>query len=403
MLQRLLIIGAGFAGMHAALAAARLRDANGVSSKDLEIALVAPEPALVIRPRLYEPEPETLTAPLDDLLRAIDVQYVQGRVESIDTASGSVGIANAEGQPFALAYDRLILAAGSRLLRPPVPGLAQYGFSVDQLDDAVALDRHLKALAGRTDSPTRNTVIVAGGGFTGVEVATEMPARLRAVLGQDTPIRVVIVDRGDAIAPDMGPGPRPIIETAMHELGVEMRLGTGVEALDESGVTLASGERIESATVIWAAGMRASPLTEQIQADRDRFGRLVVDRDLRVPGLPSVFAAGDVAQAATDDLGHVSLMSCQHANRLGAAAGYNAAADLLGAPTAPYRQKNYVTCLDLGAAGAVFTRGWDRAVEMTGDTAKATKIEINTKWIYPPAAEREAAFATSEWARLVDY
>ncbi|HEY9568144.1 MAG TPA: NAD(P)/FAD-dependent oxidoreductase, partial [Thalassobaculum sp.] len=112
---------------------------------------------------------------------------------------------------------------------------------------------------------------------------------------------------------------------------------------------------------------------------------------------------GDTARAATDDLGHTSLMSCQHANRLGAVAGHNAAADLLGMPAAPYQQKNYVTCLDLGAAGAVFTRGWDKTVEMTGDKAKATKVEINTKWIYPPAADQEAAFATSEWARLVDY
>src|SRR3546814_658639 len=184
MLQRLVIIGAGFAGMHAALASARLRDANGVSSKDLEIALVAPEPTLVVRPRLYEPDPETLTAPLGDLLEAIDVRYVQGRVETIDTASGSIGIADAEGRSFAHAYDRLILAAGSRLFRPPVPGLARYGFSVDQLDDAIALDLHLKGLAGRPDSPTRNTVVVAGGGFTGVEVATELPARMRAEIGR---------------------------------------------------------------------------------------------------------------------------------------------------------------------------------------------------------------------------
>lgn len=403
MLQRLVVIGAGFAGMHAALAAARLRDVNGVSGKDLEIALVAPEPRLVVRPRLYEPEPATLTAPLGELLEAIGVVYVQGRVEAIDSSSGSIEIVGPGGRSFSLAFDRLVLAAGSRLFRPPVPGLARHGFSVDQLEDAISLERHLKALAGRPDSPGRNTVVVAGGGFTGIEVATEMPARMRAVLGEHAPIRIVIVDRGDAIAPDMGPGPRPVIEDALRQLGVETRLGAGVEALDETGVVLADGERIDSATVIWAAGMRASPLTGQVAAERDRLDRLVVDRDLRVPGIPSLFAAGDTARAATDDLGNVSLMSCQHANRLGAAAGHNAAADMLGVPTVPYRQKSYVTCLDLGAAGAVFTRGWDRVVEMTGDRAKATKVEINTKWIYPPAAEREAAFSASEWARLVDY
>jgi NADH:ubiquinone reductase (H+-translocating) len=77
-------------------------------------------------------------------------------------------------------------------------------------------------------------------------------------------------------------------------------------------------------------------------------------------------------------------------------------ADLLGVTTEPYRQKNYVTCLDLGPT-AIFTRGWDSQVEITGDKAKAMKREINTKWIYPPRADRAAAFETSEWARQVDY
>src|SRR5437016_11558374 len=75
--MRLVIIGAGFAGMYAALSAARLRDIQGVSPEELEIALVAPEPTLVVRPRLYEPKPETVTAPLQDVLNAIDVVYVQ--------------------------------------------------------------------------------------------------------------------------------------------------------------------------------------------------------------------------------------------------------------------------------------------------------------------------------------
>ena len=88
--MRLVIIGAGFAGMYAALSAARLREIQGVSPDEFEIALVAPEPTLVVRPRLYEPKPETLTAPLLDVLKAIDVVYVQGSVETIDTKSRSV-------------------------------------------------------------------------------------------------------------------------------------------------------------------------------------------------------------------------------------------------------------------------------------------------------------------------
>jgi NADH:ubiquinone reductase (H+-translocating) len=400
--MRLIIIGAGFAGMYAALSAARLRDIRGVSPEDLEIALIAPEPTLVVRPRLYESKPETLTAPLLDVLNAIDVVYVQGSAEAIDTKARVVQVATAKGTRKTLSYDRLVVATGSRLFRPNIPGLAEHGFSVDQLDDAIALDRHLHSLANRPAMNGRDTVVVAGGGFTGIEAATEMPARLRAVLGNDAKPRVIIVDRNSAIAPDMGAGPRPVIENALRKLGVEARLGAGVASLDKSGVTLSDGERIEAETVIWAAGIRAAPLTQQIPAERDNFGRLLVDRDLRVPSVDGVFATGDAARAACDDIGNYALMSCQHATRMGAFAGNNAAAELLGVPTKPYHQKGYVTCLDLGEAGALFTVGWERQVKMVGDVGKKTKQEINTVWIYPPRAERAAALASADPERVTD-
>src|SRR6185295_5065178 len=134
-------------------------------------------------------------------------------------------------------------------------------------DDAIALDHHLNALANRPSSGARDTAVVCGGGFTGIEIATEMPSRLRAILGPKANLRVIIVDRNEAIAPAMGPDPRPLIEKALREAGVETRLGVGVSALTESGVTLSDRQSIESATVIWAAGMRANPLTEQVKAE----------------------------------------------------------------------------------------------------------------------------------------
>jgi NADH dehydrogenase len=229
-----------------------------------------------------------------------------------------------------------------------------------------------------------------------------MPARLREILGKDARTRVIIVDRNSAIAPDMGEGPRPVIEDALRKLGVETRLGAGVASLDESGVTLSSGEHIETETVIWAAGIRAAPLAAQIPAERDNFGRLLVDRDLRVPSVQGVFATGDAARAACDDEGNYALMSCQHATRMGAFAGNNAAAELLGVPTKPYHQKAYVTCLDLGGAGALFTICWERQVKMVGDVAKKAKQEVNTVWIYPPKAERAAALASADPERVTD-
>jgi NADH dehydrogenase len=88
-------------------------------------------------------------------------------------------------------------------------------------------------------------------------------------------------------------------------------------------------------------------------------------------------------------------MSCQHAQSLGRVAGHNAAAELVGLPLHPYSQPKYVTCLDIGPWGALYTEGWDRQVRLTREAGKAQKREINTTWIYPPAADRKAAFAVA--------
>ena len=400
-MKRLLIIGAGFAGMYAATSAARLRHLQGASAAELEIALIAPEPFLVIRPRLYEAHPETMKSPLSELFQATDVRYVQGKVETIDSASGLVSFTGPDGSLETLDYDRLVLAAGSTGFRPNIPGLAEHAFGVEQIDEAIKLDAHIHALAKRPDSKARNTVVVAGGGFTGIETATEMPERLRAILGRDADIRVVIVERSERIAAQTGDNPRPVIAQAIREGGVETILGVGVTAIDEGGVTLSNGERIETATVIWTAGMRASPLTAQIPASRDNLGRLIVDPDLRVPGVRDVFATGDTAKVAADDLGNIAPMTCQFAIRLGAFAGHNATADLLGLPTEAYHQRTYVVCLDLGTSGAIFARGWNPQLEQTGDQAKATKREINTVWIYPPAPDRAKLFAAAP-AQVMD-
>ncbi len=141
--------------------------------------------------------------------------------------------------------------------------------------------------------------------------------------------------------------------------------------------------------------MRAHPLTERIGVPLDGSGRLPVDDYLRVAHTSGVFAAGDVAAARMDDA-HMSVMSCQHSRPMGRYAGYNVIADLLGQPMLPLRIPWYVTVLDLGPAGAVYTEGWDRRVVATGATAKATKRVINRERIYPPrTGDREALLAAA--------
>jgi len=181
----------------------------------------------------------------------------------------------------------------------------------------------------------------------------------------------------------MGDEACQVIEKALKDLGIEARGGISVAAVDASGVRLSSGDSIPAATVVWCAGVHANPLTRSIGGELDRFGRVFVDEFMRVKGVANVFAAGDVASALLDDV-HASVMSCQHGRPMGRFAGHNVICDLLAQPMLPLRIEWYVTVLDLGAWGAVYTEGWDRKVVSTGEAAKRTKQTINCQRIYPP-------------------
>jgi NADH dehydrogenase len=244
----------------------------------------------------------------------------------------------------------------------------------------------LKDLPSQLESEGQYTVLVVGAGLTGIEAATEMPKKLSAVIANGNAgrrFRVILADRNPRVGSDMGDEARQVIEKALKELGIEERGGISVTGIDASGVTLSSGERIPAATVVWCAGLHASPLTRSIPAEHDRFGRLAVDEFMRVKGVANMFAAGDVASALLDDV-HASVMSCQHGRPMGRFAGYNVICDLFGQPMLPLRIDWYVTVLDLGAWGAVYTEGWDRKVVSTGEAAKQTKQTINCQRIYPP-------------------
>jgi NADH dehydrogenase len=295
-----------------------------------------------------------------------------------------------------LPYDRLVLATGSRARRPDLPG-ANFLFDVDTIAAADSFERHLGTLSDQPDRDGLFSAVVIGAGFTGLEVATELAGRLPELAGSGPRrARVVLVDRSQNVGQQLGDGPRPQIIAALDKLGVEVRLGATVAEVTDSHVQLADGEVIAASTTVWTAGMLASPLTEEIPGERDPLGRLIVDEYLRVPTAPDVYAAGDTAAAVAED-GHVVMQSCQHAVPLGKFAGYNAAADLLGLPQAPFAPTPYATCLDLGAAGAVATNGWDREVQMTGNEAKTLKQQINAEWIYPPVDDAEAILKYADY------
>jgi len=170
------------------------------------------------------------------------------------SAQKTVSYRDANGLDASLNYDKSVLAAGSRVVRPAsVPG-PEHAFDVDLLSEARRLEHHITALAQQPESVARNTVVVAGGGFTCIETATQMPARLREVLGAHADIRVIVVDRGSKIGAALGENISPSIVQASDDLGVQWRVNAAVAAVDAKGVTLADGQRIEASTVVWTVG-----------------------------------------------------------------------------------------------------------------------------------------------------
>ncbi|MFI5610160.1 NAD(P)/FAD-dependent oxidoreductase [Amycolatopsis sp. NPDC051903] len=379
-MSRILIVGGGFAGVWSAASAAKLRRDRGLSEKDLQVTVLTAGDDLVIRPRLYEADPDRMRVPLDRVLGPIGVRRVAGTVTGIDTGARTVTAIRRDGTTTEIGYDRLVLASGSQVVRPGLPG-AEHLFDIDTLTGAATLDAHLRRLPERAGEHGQFTAVVVGAGFTGLEIATELVGRLQELADS---VRVVLVERLDAVGPELGEGPRPAIEKALADLGVEVRLGVSVEQVARDEVLLSDGTVIPAATVVWTAGMSASPLTEFIPAAKDHLGRLEVDEFLRVRGVEDVYAAGDTAAAVSPAEGRVVMQSCQHAMPQGKFAGHNVAADLLDDALVTFQPAPYVTCLSLGPAGAVVTSGWDREVQMTEHVAKDLKTTINEQWIYPP-------------------
>jgi NADH dehydrogenase len=388
---RVLVLGSGFAGLWAALGAARRLDELGVPQGDVDVTVISSRPFHDIRVRNYEADLRPCRIPLQKLLVPVGVGHTTADVTGIDARAATVGTADGA----TLGYDRLVVALGSGVVKPNLPGLDEFGYDVDTYDGAMKLQAHIRDLADRAADPGTATAIVVGAGLTGIETASELPKMLSEALGPGVTPRVILVDHNPRVGSDMGDSARPVIEDALAQTKVETITGVGVTAVDERSVTLSSGDVVPAATVVWCAGMRANPLTTQLGVPCDRLGRLPVDDHLRVEGASGVFAAGDVAAAKMDD-DHMSVMSCQHGRPMGRYAGYNVISDLLGAPMLSLRIPWYVTVLDLGPAGAVYTEGWDRQVVSTGAAAKKTKMIINGERIYPPlTGDRTALLAAA--------
>jgi NADH dehydrogenase len=395
MVQRIVVLGAGFAGLWSAAGAARALDLYRVEG--VEILVIDRTNYHSIRVRNYEAELGDTIVSLKSVLDPIGVRHLKGNVTCVDVVRRTVSYTDGATQQV-VPYDRLVCALGSCLDRPPIPGLEKYGFDIDTYEAGQRLNDHIAALPSAEPTPGQFTVLIVGAGLTGIEAAAEMPGKLRAALGplRSQGARVILADRKPWIGSDMGESARPVIAEALQSLGIETRTGISLAAVDADGATLGTGERIATATIVWCAGMRANALTAQFPVERDGLGRLPVDEFLKVQGLDAEFAAGDTASLLVDGT-HRTVMSCQHGRPMGRFAGHNVICDLIGRPMLKLRIDWYTTILDLGPWGAVCTEGWDRKIVASGMEAKRTKETINRERIYPPrSGDRRAILEAAE-------
>lgn len=380
--KHLLILGGGHAGSSAALAAAN-HLASLKNTENVRITLLDQSPNLTIRPRLYEYELEDTQVPLKNFLAPIGINILTGTITNIDFINQQV-LYNYSNKSEAIKYDVLVLALGSQLVQTGIPGI-NLAHNIDCFAAASqcrqALIQHLRNNANK---PCR--IAILGGGITGIELATELPLTVKKI-AQQYKIKCIepviyLIDRHDA-AKNLGLNDDAPINEALALAKINCINHASINEINDGKVIYNDTNILEADIIVSTLGLRANNLTKQFTLEKDQLGRLYVNEYLQLQEYPNCFSAGDIAHAHPDAK-HDPVMSCQQARPQGRYAGYNAISLLLDLPFMAYSQPNYVTCIDLGEFGAIYTEGWNRKLIKSGAEAKKVKQHINQDRIYPP-------------------
>jgi NADH dehydrogenase len=339
---RIVILGGGFGGVYTALA---LEKALG-SRDDYEIVLVNKENYFVFQPMLPEVISGSIgltdvVSPLRRLLRRVEIHVRE--VESVDL-DRRVVVTSPGFKPHshALPYDHLVLGLGTVTDFRGLPGLPEHAMPFKNLGDALALRNHvIRALAEAAiegDDPELRrellTFVVAGGGFSGVEVAAELNDFVRRVApsyhGIDPrEIRVILLHAMDRILPEVAESLALFAQGILTRRGVEIRLKTRLQAATGTEAVLATGERIPTRTLVSTVPSSPHALIEELALPKGRNGRLLTNGQLKVEGTESVWAVGDCAQIALPD-GSFAPPTAQHATRQAAVVAHNIVVALRG-------------------------------------------------------------------------
>src|SRR5580658_4760272 len=359
--HRVVIVGAGFAGFHAA------RELSRVIGATTEIVVINSTDYFLYLPLMPQVtgglvEPGHIRTSLVRRLRKM--RFVLGTVNHVDPRQKMVSWAGPERASGQVRYDRLILAAGSVNKLLPIPGLSEYAHGFRSIGEAIFLRDHitrqleLAAVASdHAEREARCTFVVVGAGYTGTEVAAQgqlLTARLARTMpglaGQ--PIRWMLLDTAPRLLPELSERLSKTADRVLRRRGVEVRTGQSVADALDGYVQLSTGEKVPTRSLIWCVGVRADPLVDGLDLDTNR-GRLVVDEFMSVPGAPGIYACGDCA--AVPDLtgpGEICGMTAQHAQRQGKLVARNVAASLGKGTARPYKHSDLGFLVDLGGLAA---------------------------------------------------
>jgi NADH:ubiquinone reductase (H+-translocating) len=304
-----IIVGGGFGGLAAARA---------LKKAPVNVILIDRANHHLFQPLLYQVAtsvlgPGQIASPIRGILKNNEnTTVLLGEVTGVDVNARSILANSADRKDVPLPYDYLILATGVQQSYFGHPEYEQHAPGLKCLADAVALrNRILRAfeLAEAEEDPALHknllTFVLVGGGPTGVEMASAIAVLIRITLKQEfrridpASARIVLVDRGTRPLATFAPELSSAAKRHMERLGVEVRLGQGVDSVDEHGVIVA-GERIAAKTVIWTAGVTASPAAKWLNAETDHAGRVRIQPDLSIPAHPEVFVVGDTASLEQD-------------------------------------------------------------------------------------------------------
>jgi NADH dehydrogenase len=304
-------------------------------------------------------DPRAVVVPLRRVLGR--AQLVVGEVTAIDTDGHAATVRLATGEEREIAWDRLVVGAGSWSRTLPIPGLAEHAVGFKHLAEAIWLrNRVLSQLdlgAERTDPEARRaalTFVFVGAGFAGIEAIGELEDLARSAL-RATPglaredLRWVMVEAGPQILPELDADLAAYAADRLRERGIELRTGTRLESAEDGVMVLSDGGSFRADTLVWTAGVRAVPLPRESGLPVDDRGRLVVDETLRARGLPDVWGAGDVAAVPDPHApGGTSPPTAQHALRQAKVLADNVAASLTGGAPRRFDHRNLGMLCSLG-------------------------------------------------------